>query len=72
MSYWRMHSGKMPTMLKNLEIRSAKPFTIFKDELYYSHDGQYIFFLIVGNSEHGNGIIEKLVIVNAHDLSLPE
>jgi hypothetical protein len=55
-------------MIKSLEIKSSKVFSIFRDELYYSHDGNYIFFLAVGEL----GLIDKIIILNATNLTLPE
>ena len=60
-----MHQGKMPSMIKNLEIKSHQQFFIFKDQLYFSHDGNYIFFLTVSY----DGFIDKMIVINAEDLT---
>ncbi|CDW75982.1 UNKNOWN [Stylonychia lemnae] len=67
-SLWRLNQGKLPIMFTNVEITSKNQFSIFDNALFYSHDGHYVFFLV----ENLNGIIEKLVILNSLDLSMPE
>ena len=67
-SLWRLNQGRMPIMYTNIEIKSEQAITIFDNALFYSHDGNYIFFLI----ENSAGYIEKLIILNSADLSMPE
>eukprot|EP00347_Sterkiella_histriomuscorum_P019266 403342303 len=65
---WRLNQGKLPVMTTNMDITSESSFTIYLDQLYYSHDGNYIFFIVVNL----NGMVEKIILLNSFDLSLPE
>lgn len=55
-------------MISNLEISSKLSFSIFRDTIYFSHDGNYIFFII----ETIDSLLEKVIILNSKDLSKPE
>lgn len=63
-----MYQGKLPLMISNLDIVSPDEFHIYKDQVYYSHDGLFIFFFIVNRK----GYIEKAVIVKSDYLHMPD
>ena len=45
-SMWKFNEGKMPLLLTESIVSSPDFVMIFRNEIYYSHDGHYIFFII--------------------------
>lgn len=69
LSLWRLHHGKYPLMISNVEISSKdQEFMIFRDSIYFSHDGHYIFLILL--DEYGT--FSKICYFSSHDLAIPE
>ena len=58
----------MPLMMSSLDITSPHDFTIYKDQVFYSHDGFFVFLLILNK----DGYLEKMVVAHNEHLSIPD
>lgn len=63
-----MHSGHLPLMISSLNFNSREDFTIFRDQVFYSHDALFVFFFIVNAA----GYIEKAIVANSNNLTVPD
>ena len=61
LSLWRMHYGKLPIMIASQDVASPNVFTVYNDQVYYSHDGQFAFLLILNNE----GYLDKILVLKS-------
>lgn len=55
-------------MISSLELTSGTPFTIYNDQVFYSHDGHFVFMLVINKQ----GFLEKAIICRSDYLSVPD
>jgi hypothetical protein len=61
-----MNHGKMPFMLASVELRSEREFKVFRDKVFYSHDGKFLFLIIVEQD-----VLDKVIILESTKLEVP-
>ncbi len=55
-------------MLSSVGMNSPDEFSLYKDQVFYSHDGLFIFFLVINSRRY----LEKAIVVNSNYLSIPD
>jgi len=55
-------------MISSLNLNSNESFAIYRDQIFYSHDALFVFFLIVNEA----GYVEKAIVANSNNLTVPD